>query len=161
MTIRLCSDDDREPIFTIINAAAEAYRGVIPQDCFHDPYMSAPELAAEIAAGVKFWGYEADDKLVGVMGIQAVLDVDLIRHAYVLHSHQRHGIGGALLKHLRATSARRMLIGTWADATWAIDFYRRHDFEQIAAANKVALLKKYWTVPDRQIETSVVLANPL
>ena len=160
MTIRLCRDDDREVIFTIINAAAEAYRGVIPEDCFHDPYMSAPELAVEIAAGVKFWGYEADNVLVAVMGIQAVLDVDLIRHAYVLPSEQRHGIGGALLKHLREMSTRRILIGTWADATWAIDFYRRHDFEQVAAGNKVGLLKTYWTVPDRQIETSVVLANP-
>jgi GNAT superfamily N-acetyltransferase len=156
MTIRLCRDGDREAIFTIINAAAEAYRGVIPEDCFHAPYMGAEELAAEIAAGVTFWGYEVNGVLAGVMGIQAVLDVDLIRHAYVLPSRQRRGIGGALLKHLRGTSTRRILIGTWADATWAIDFYRRHDFEQVAAASKAALLKTYWTVPDRVASVKLV-----
>lgn len=160
MSIRQCRDDDRETIFTIINAAAEAYRGVIPEDCFHDPYMGITELANEIAAGVIFCGYEKDGTLVGVMGIQPVQDVDLIRHAYVLPSHQRLGIGGALLKHLRGMHARRMLVGTWADATWAIRFYRRHGFEEVTHEDKTVLLRRYWIVPDRQIETSVVLANP-
>jgi GNAT superfamily N-acetyltransferase len=159
-TIRLCRDDERQRISAIINIAAEAYRGVIPVDCWHDPYMSLDELEHEIAVGVSFWGYEANSALVGVMGIQPVRDVDLIRHAYVLPAHQRHGVGGALLEHLRRTTARRMLVGTWADAEWAIRFYHRHGFEQTSPVDKVALLKTYWTVPDWQIETSVVLAKP-
>jgi GNAT superfamily N-acetyltransferase len=159
-TIRLCRDDECQRISAIINAAAEAYRGVIPDDCWHDPYMLLDELQREIAAGVSFWGYDADGALVGIMGIQAVRDVDLVRHAYVLPAQQRHGVGGALLEHLRRLSGRRMLVGTWADAEWAIRFYRRHGFEQTSPADKVALLNTYWTVPDRQIETSVVLANP-
>ena len=159
-TIRLCCDDERQRISAIINAATEAYRGVIPDDCWHDPYMSLDELEREIAAGVSFWGYEADSALVGVMGIRRVRDVDLIRHAYVLQAHHRHGVGGALLEHLRRSTTRRMLVGTWADAEWAIRFYQRHGFEQTSPVDKVALLKKYWTVPDRQIETSVVLAKP-
>lgn len=158
--IRPYRDDERAAILAIINAAAEAYRGVIPEDCWHEPYMPAQELAGEIAAGVAFWGYEADGALVGVMGIQPVRDVDLIRHAYVLPAHQRHGIGAALLQHLRRRSARRMLIGTWAAAEWAIRFYRRHGFEPVPPERKTALLKQYWTVPDRQIEASVVLSDP-
>ena len=157
--IRPCRDDERKRIHAIINAAAEAYRGVIPDDCWHDPYMSIDELEREIAAGVSFWGYE-DGVLVGIMGIQPVRDVDLIRHAYVLPAEQRHGVGGALLEHLRRSSTRRMLVGTWAAAEWAIRFYRRHGFEPTSSADKVALLNRYWTVPDRQIETSVVLATP-
>jgi GNAT superfamily N-acetyltransferase len=159
--IRPCRDDERELIFGIINAAAEAYRGGIPDDFWHDPYMSLEELEREIAAGVSFWGYEADGVLVGVMGIQQVRDVDLIRHAYVLPADQRHGIGGAPLEHLRSLTRRRMLVGTWANAEWAIRFYLRHGFEQTSPTEKVALLKTYWTVPDRQIETSVVLAKRL
>jgi GNAT superfamily N-acetyltransferase len=159
-SIRACRDDERTTIFGIVNAAAEAYRGVIPDDCWHEPYMPLRELEREIAAGVAFWGYEADGALVGVMGIQPVRDVDLIRHAYVVPDSQRHGVGGALLKHLRGLSPRRMLVGTWAAAEWAIRFYRRHGFEQVSPEQKTALLKTYWTVPDRQIETSVVLANP-
>jgi GNAT superfamily N-acetyltransferase len=159
-SIRACRDDDRTTVFGIVNAAAEAYRGVIPDDCWHEPYMPLHELEREIAAGVAFWGYEADGALVGVMGIQPVRDVDLIRHAYVVPDSQRHGVGGALLKHLRGLSPRRMLVGTWAAAEWAIRFYRRHGFEQVSPEQKTALLKTYWTVPDRQIETSVVLANP-
>jgi GNAT superfamily N-acetyltransferase len=158
--IRLCRGDERAAILAIVNAAAEAYRGVIPEDCWHEPYMSAHELKSEIAAGVEFWGYEADNTLIGVMGIQPVRDVDLIRHAYVLPAHQRHGVGAALLQHLRGRSSRRMLIGTWAAAEWAIGFYCRHGFELVSPERKAALLKTYWTVPDRQIETSVVLANP-
>jgi GNAT superfamily N-acetyltransferase len=158
--IRLCRDHERAAILAIVNAVAEAYRGVIAEDCWHEPYMPARELESEIAAGVEFWGYEADGALVGVMGIQPVREVDLIRHAYVLPAHQRHGVGAALLRHLRQRSARRMLIGTWAAAEWAIRFYCRHGFALVSAERKTALLKTYWTVPDRQIETSVVLANP-
>ena len=158
--IRLCRGDEREAILAIVNAAAEAYRGVIPADCWHEPYMPSAELDGEIAAGVAFWGYQINHRLVGVMGIQPLRDVDLIRHAYVLPGHQQRGIGGALLRHLRGLSGRRMLIGTWAAAEWAIRFYRRHGFELASPARKEELLRTYWTVPDRQIETSVVLADP-
>ena len=133
---------------------------MIPADRWHEPYMPAVELEEEIAAGVAFWGYEADRALVGVMGIQPVRDVDLIRHAYVLPGYQRHGVGSALIEHLRGLSDRRMLVGTWAAAEWAISFYRRHGFELVSPARKNVLLKSYWTIPDRQIETSVVLASP-
>jgi GNAT superfamily N-acetyltransferase len=156
-TIRLCCDDERAAILAIINAAAEAYRDVIPADRWHEPYMPQGELDREIAAGVVFWGYEADDDLLGVMGIQRVRNVDLIRHAYVKPDSQRLGVGGALLEHLRSLSPRRMLVGTWAAAEWAIAFYQRHSFELVSPERKVALLKTYWTVPDRQIQTSVVL----
>ena len=144
----------------IINTAAEAYRGVIPVDRWHEPYMPQDEFDREIAAGVAFWGYEEDGRLVGVMGLQSVGDVDLIRHAYVLPGRQRRGIGGALLEHLRQTSTRRILVGTWEAASWAISFYRLHDFELVAPAHKTLLLKTYWNVPDRQIEVSVVLSSP-
>src|SRR5918995_7003465 len=119
--IRRCGDDEREAILGIVNAAAEAYRGVIPADRWHEPYMTRHELESEIAAGVVFWGYEADGALIGVMGTQAVGDVELIRHAYVLPGSQRRGVGGALLKCLAGRSERRMLVGTWAAAKWAID----------------------------------------
>jgi GNAT superfamily N-acetyltransferase len=158
--IRPCRDDDRTAILAIINAAAEAYRGVIPADRWHEPYMPREQLNSEIAAGVVFWGYEEDGSLAGVMGIQSVRDVDLIRHAYVLPSSQRRGIGGALLGHLRQLSTRRILIGTWEAADWAIRFYIRHGFELVVPARKTVLLKAYWDVPDRQMEVSVVLANP-
>ena len=158
--IRPCGDGDRNAILAIINAAAEAYRGVIPDDRWHEPYMPRDEFDREIDAGVVFWGYEENGSLVGVMGIQSVRDVDLIRHAYVLPSSQRCGIGGALLRHLRQLSKRRILIGTWEAADWAIRFYLGHGFELVAPARKTGLLKTYWDVPDRQIEVSVVLANP-
>jgi len=158
--IRLCRDDERAAVLAIVNAAAEAYRGVIPDDRWHDPYMDAAELDREIAAGVVFWGCEADGALIGVMGIQPAGDVDLIRHAYVLPACQGRGVGGALLGHLRAGAPRRMLVGTWAAADWAIRFYRRHGFEQVSPERKTALLTTYWTIPDRQIEVSVVLADP-
>jgi GNAT superfamily N-acetyltransferase len=158
--VRRCRGDERDAILTIVNTAAEAYRGVIPDDCWHEPYMPARELDDEIAAGVAFWGVERDGALAGVMGIQPVREVDLIRHAYVLPEHQRRGIGAALLGHLRGLSTRRMLIGTWAAADWAVRFYQRHGFELAPPEQKTGLLKSYWTVPDRQIETSVVLANP-
>ena len=159
-SIRPCRDDERTAIQAIVNAAAEAYRGVIPDDCWHEPYMDLRELDSEIAGGVAFWGYETDGALIAVMGIQPVADVDLIRHAYVLPGSQRHGVGGALLLHLRRLTTRRMLVGTWAAADWAIRFYRRNGFELVSPERKTALLKTYWTIPDRQIETSVVLANP-
>jgi GNAT superfamily N-acetyltransferase len=159
-TVRPCRDNERAAIFTIVNAAAEAYRSVIPADRWHEPYMPAIELENEIAAGVAFWGCEADGALVGVMGVQPVRDVDLIRHAYVLPGYQRHGVGGALIEHLRQLSDRRMLVGTWAAAEWAISFYQRHGFELVSPERKNVLLKTYWTIPDRQIETSVVLASP-
>jgi GNAT superfamily N-acetyltransferase len=159
-SIRLCRDDERAAILAIVNAAAEAYRGVIPVDRWHEPYMPAHELDREIAAGVEFWGYEADGALVGIMGIQRLRDVDLIRHAYVLPGGQRHGVGGALLEQLARSTRRRMLVGTWAAADWAIRFYRRHGFELVSPERKAALLKTYWSIPVRQIETSVVLAKP-
>jgi GNAT superfamily N-acetyltransferase len=158
--IRPCRDDEREAILAIINSAAVAYRGVIPADGWHEPYMPSHELDHEIAAGVSFWGHEVDGTLVGVMGIQPMSDVDLIRHAYVLPQSQGQGVGGSLLEHLRGLSKRRMLIGTWTAADWAIRFYRRHGFELASPEQKTALLRTYWTIPDRQIETSVVLANP-
>jgi GNAT superfamily N-acetyltransferase len=122
--------------------------------------MPRHELDAEIAAGVEFWGYEANGSVVGIMGIQPVRDVDLIRHAYVLPGSQRLGIGRALLEDLRAVSNRRMLVGTWSAASWAIRFYQRHGFELVSPERKTALLRSYWTIPERQIETSVVLADP-
>jgi GNAT superfamily N-acetyltransferase len=158
--IRLCRDDDRAAILAIVNAAAEAYRAVIPIDRWHEPYMPQNELESEIAAGVVFWGHEENGVLVGVMGLQSVRDVDLIRHAYVRPGSQRRGVGGTLVRHLRGLSTRRILVGTWGAADWAVRFYRRHGFELVSPERKSVLLKTYWIIPDRQIETSVVLANP-
>jgi GNAT superfamily N-acetyltransferase len=158
--IRPCRDDERAAILEIVNAAAEAYRGVIPPDRFDEPYMPAGELDAEIAAGVVFWGYEDAGALVGVMGVQAVRDVDLIRHAYVRPGRQRGGVGGALLEHLLRDAGRPMLVGTWAAADWAVRFYERHGFVRVPPERVAPLLRAYWTIPDRQIATSVVLARP-
>ena len=158
--IRPSRDDEREVILAIVNAAAAAYRGVIPADRWQEPYMPRAELDAEIAAGVEFWACEADAELVGVMGIQAVRDVDLVRHAYVAPAHQGRGIGGALLEHLLRERTRPTLVGTWAAAERAIRFYARHGFEPVGPARTAALLKAYWTIPERQSETSVVLARP-
>jgi GNAT superfamily N-acetyltransferase len=158
--IRPCRDDERPQILAIVNAAAEAYRGVIPADRWHEPYMAADELDREIAAGVAFWAYEEDGELAGVMGIQAVGDVELIRHAYVRPGRQRSGIGGALLQHLRAQAVRPMLVGTWAAAVWAIRFYERHGFVRVSPERTTELLRTYWDIPERQVETSVVLADP-
>jgi GNAT superfamily N-acetyltransferase len=158
--IRLWRSDEHPMILEIVNAAANAYRGVIPDDCWHEPYVPHSELEAELAAGVTFWGNEIHDVLVGVMGIQPVRDVDLIRHAYVRPASQCRGVGAGLLGHLRNLSGRRMLVGTWASADWAIRFYRRHGFELVPGEQKTLLLEGYWTVPKRQIEASVVLANP-
>jgi GNAT superfamily N-acetyltransferase len=159
-TIRPCRDDDRAAILAIVNAAAEAYRGVIPADQWHEPYMSRDEFDGEIAAGVVFWGCEENGRLTAVMGLQSLRDVDLIRHAYALPGDQRRGIGGALLGELQRLCKQRLLVGTWEAADWAIRFYKRHGFEQVSPAQKTVLLKTYWNIPKRQIETSVVLANP-
>jgi N-acetylglutamate synthase-like GNAT family acetyltransferase len=158
-TIRRCGDDERDAILAIVNAAAEAYRGVIPADRWHEPYMSEDELVAEIDAGIEFWGYEEDGELVGVIGIQPLGDVDLIRHAYVSPGSQRSGVGSALLEHVSAAATQPILVGTWAAADWAISFYRRHGFELLSRERATELLGRYWTIPDRQIETSVVLAK--
>lgn len=158
--VRRCRPDERDAILHIVNAAAEAYRGVIPADRWREPYMPTEELDAEIGAGVAFWGYEADGALVGVMGIQAVDDVDLIRHAYVLPERQGGGVGGALIEHLRPLSRGRMLVGTWAAAEWAIRFYARHGFALVPRHEIAVLLRRYWAIPERQIESSVVLASP-
>jgi GNAT superfamily N-acetyltransferase len=157
--VRPCRAED-SIVLAIVNSAAEAYRGAIPADRWHDPYMSMEELRRDIADGVKFWAFEADGEVVGVMGIQPRHDVDLIRHAYVLPQHQRHGVGAALIERLRQESTRRMLVGTWSAASWAIGFYRRHGFELVPEERKAQLLRMYWRLADRQIETSVVLANP-
>jgi GNAT superfamily N-acetyltransferase len=157
--IRRCNDRDFETIFTIINDAAEAYRGVIPADRWHEPYMSRDELRHEIACGVRFWGWEESGELVGVMGIQDVRDVTLIRHAYVRTAQRSKGIGGRLLSELRTLTARPVLMGTWAAASWAIRFYQKHGFRLVTPEEKDRLLKKYWSIPGRQVETSVVLGD--
>jgi GNAT superfamily N-acetyltransferase len=158
--IRPSREEEHATLLAIVNSAAEAYRGVIPPDRWHEPYMALEELRCDIADGVAFWVFDTDGGVVGLMGIQPRHDVDLIRHAYVLPQHQGRGVGAALIRHLRQQSARRMLVGTWSAATWAINFYRRHGFEMVAEEQKPQLLRTYWKVPERQIETSVVLANP-
>ncbi|MGH8081209.1 MAG: GNAT family N-acetyltransferase [Lysobacter sp.] len=155
--IRPCRADEHDEILRIVNAAAEAYRGVIPADRWHEPYMSAQELRDEVAAGVEFYGIEVEGELLGVMGIQPVRDVDLIRHAYVSPGRQRSGIGAALLAYLRERAQRPVLVGTWADAQWAIAFYQRNGFAMVPRTRAIALLRSYWRIPQRQIETSVVL----
>lgn len=157
--IRRLDEADFETILSVVNDAAEAYRGVIPADCFHDPYMPGDELVAEIAAGVAFWGWETAGEVTGVMGLQTLAEVALIRHAYVRTAERRRGIGAALLAHLQAVTDEPLLIGTWAAATWAVDFYLKHGFELVPDEQVAPLLKRYWSVPDRQIETSVVLAE--
>jgi GNAT superfamily N-acetyltransferase len=155
--IRPCRADERPDILAIVNAAAVAYRDVIPADRWHEPYMPAEELDAEIEAGVAFWGFDSGGALAGIMGIQPVRDVNLIRHAYVSPARQRGGIGGALLEHLLESTPGPILVGTWAAAGWAIDFYRRHGFVQVTPQRKDELLREYWDIPERQVETSVVL----
>lgn len=159
--IRKCVDTDFRCTYAIINDAARVYQGVIPADRWHDPYMPESELTHEIAQGVEFWGCEEQGVLVGVMGIQNVKDVTLIRHAYVACEHQHRGVGSRLLSHLRQKAEHPILIGTWAAATWAIEFYQKHGFVLVSEEEKNRLLKKYWTIPERQIETSVVLKNGL
>lgn len=156
--IRCCTNADIPSIDCIINEAAMAYYNVIPCDCWHEPYMSRRELLAEIAAGVRFWGWEDWGSLIAVMGIQEVRDATLIRHAYVRPSHQHRGIGGVLLKNLISYASGKLLVGTWADADWAIRFYQRHGFQLVLRHEKDRLLSTYWNISQRQQETSVVLA---
>jgi GNAT superfamily N-acetyltransferase len=157
--IRPCTGDDLATIDEIINEGAQAYKGVIPSDCWHEPYMSRAALLAEIASGVSFYGWEESGELVGVMGVQRVRDATLIRHAYVRPPYQGRGIGAALLTELLGQAAGRWLVGTWADARWAIRFYERHDFRLAPAAEKDRLLDTYWTIPPRQRDASVVLVQ--
>ena len=157
--IRRCGKDDFETINAIINDASEAYSGVIPGDRFKEPYMSKDELQHEMDEGVVFWGYEENGELVGVMGIQHIKDVTLIRHAYVRTAKRSQGIGSQLLSFLRQRTTRPILIGTWADAIWAISFYEKHGFHLVCPEEKKRLLKIYWSIPERQVETSVVLAE--
>jgi len=157
--IRQLSHKDMDAIYEIINQAARAYRGVIPDDCYHEPYMPKQKLRREMESMI-FFGWEEEGQLVGVMGFQPVQDVTLIRHAYVLPNYQRKGIGTRLLTHLkRMTKTRCLLVGTWSDASWAIDFYQKHGFRLMP--NKDELLTRYWNIPQRQVETSVVLGMEL
>jgi N-acetylglutamate synthase-like GNAT family acetyltransferase len=157
--ITKCEQKDFADIYDIINDAAIAYKGIIPEDRWHEPYMTVDELKKQIADNVEFWGYKEDNKIMGVMGIQCKGDVTLIRHAYVRTSDRNKGIGGKLLRHLNSISSTPVLIGTWADAKWAIDFYQKHGFRLLLKDEVNILLQKYWTIPVRQIETSVVLAG--
>jgi N-acetylglutamate synthase-like GNAT family acetyltransferase len=157
--IRETCDADFATVLDIINAAAQAYRGVIPTDRWHEPYMSAADLHGEIAAAVRFWGAEQDGRLLGVMGIQDKGEVTLVRHAYVMPAVRRLGMGTSLLRHARSLTAKPMLVGTWAAATWAIDFYRKNGFALVSNRCKDGLLHKYWSIPERQVQASVVLAD--
>jgi N-acetylglutamate synthase-like GNAT family acetyltransferase len=157
--VRNSTDRDFAAILEIVNDGAQRYKGVIPADRWHEPYMPAEELKKEIAAGVAFSVAEQDGRVVGVMGIQDKGDVTLVRHAYVATSAQRGGIGTKLLRHLESLTQKPVLIGTWAAATWAIDFYKRNGFSVVSHAEKERLLRKYWSIPARQVETSVVLVR--
>jgi N-acetylglutamate synthase-like GNAT family acetyltransferase len=157
--IERCSDVDFSAIHEIINDAARAYEGVIPKDCWKAPYMSEAELSREIAGGVEFWGFRKGGTLIGVMAIQHVRDVTLIRHAYVRTAYRNRGIGAKLLTVLRAKTEKPILIGTWGDASWAIRFYEKHGFHLVEKTKKTALLQKYWSISPRQEETSVVLVE--
>jgi len=159
MPIRQSVASDFEAILAVINDAAQAYRGVIPSDRWHEPYMSTDELAKEMAAGVVFWVNEDNGRLLGVMGIQDKEDVALVRHAYTATTLQRKGVGTKLLHHVEKTTAKPILIGTWADASWAIEFYCRNGFTLVPDEDKNRLLQTYWSIPARQVETSVVLAD--
>jgi GNAT superfamily N-acetyltransferase len=160
--IKELSPDHSATILAIINDAANAYKGAIPDDRWKEPYMSTEEVADEIRAGVRFYGWFEDSFLLGIAGIQNVGRFDLIRHCYVRSDYQRRGIGGDLLQHLLSLShASQVLVGTWENATWAVRFYERHGFTLVSREEKDRLLKKYWDIPDRQIETSVVLKQKL
>ena len=152
------SSTDFDSILSVVNDAAEAYKGVIPEERWKEPYMSAEELRREIESGVEFYGWTENNALMGVMGIQPVNDVTLIRHAYVVTSRQRRGIGKKLLNHLEdLTKTSQILVGTWEAAHWAISFYEKNGFRLVPKEEKNMLLRKYWNIPERQIETSVVL----
>lgn len=157
--IRECQAEDFDVMLRIINQGAEAYRAFIPPSEWHDPYMAADELRGEIAAGVRFLGYTAQGELIGVMGLQDVQDVALIRHAYVLPGRQRNGVGSALHQELASQTERPLLVGTWAASSWAIRFYERLGYRLLPQAECEALLRRYWSVPDSQIAASVVLAD--
>jgi GNAT superfamily N-acetyltransferase len=157
--IRPCTETDVAAIDEIVNEAAHAYRGVIPDDCWHEPYMTRSHLLAEIAAGVGFWGWDESGVLAGIMGIQQVRDATLIRHAYVRTGLQGRGIGAALLEALVERAAGPLLVGTWAAAVWAIRFYERHGFRLVSPEEKDRLLDTYWSIPGRQREASVVLVR--
>ncbi len=157
MAVRQCADNDFDVILEIINDAAQAYRGRIPADRWKDPYMSRGELRHEISDGVRFWAYEENGVVLGVMGIQDVRDVTLIRHAYVRTASRNKGIGSKLLRFLMAQTEQPVLIGTWKDAVWAVRFYEKHGFKCVSEQEKNRLLRMYWQIPERQIETSVVL----
>ena len=159
MIIRRSAAGDFAVILSIINDAARAYRGIIPADRWHEPYMPKEELTAEIDDGVEFWVAEDEGRVVGVMGVQDKGDVALVRHAYVVPGTQRSGIGTTLLRHIEGLVEKPILIGTWATASWAIEFYRRNGFDLVSQSEKDRLLRKYWSIPTRQIETSVVLAS--
>jgi len=159
MLIRKSVDADLATILAIVNDGAQAYRGVIPADRWHDPYMPEDELEREIAAGVVFWVAEEDGRLLGVMGIQDKGDVALVRHAYVASALQKKGVGTTLLRHVESLTDKPILIGTWASASWAIDFYRRNGYTVVPDQVKDRLLQTYWSIPARQVETSVVLAD--
>ncbi len=154
-----CDQKDFQNIFEIINDGAAAYRGIIPADRWHDPYMSSEELNRQIEEGVQFWKYIDNDEILGVMGIQFKGEVTLIRHAYVRSASRNKGVGSKLLNHLRKFSQTPILIGTWADADWAIGFYQKHGFRLLEVDEKNRLLRRFWRIPDRQIQTSVVLAS--
>lgn len=155
--IRLLAEDSLPDILEIVNDAARAYRGVIPADRWHEPYMPEQELRAEMSAGVAFWGFIKDSQLAGVMGLQYVRDVALIRHAYTRTVIRGRGVGGALLEHLKREARAPLLVGTWKAATWAVRFYEKRGFTLTAEDEKARLLKRYWSIPERQIEESVVL----
>jgi N-acetylglutamate synthase-like GNAT family acetyltransferase len=154
-----CTPKDLNDIYAIINDAASAYKGVIPADRWHEPYMSKDELKTQIAQGVEFWCYKEDDRILGVMGIQDKGDVTLIRHAYVRTAVRNKGIGSKLLANLVSLTDKPVLIGTWAEAKWAITFYQKHNFRLLDVGEKNRLLRKYWSISQRQVETSVVLAS--
>jgi GNAT superfamily N-acetyltransferase len=158
--IRRCREKDIVALHEIINDAAQAYKGVIPPDRWHEPYMPLEELAREIADGVEFWGEEADGELLGVMGIQHRGEVDLIRHAYVRTRVRGRGVGTRLLAHLMAMTRKPLLIGTWADARWAVRFYEKNGFRLLSREETGRVLRRFWNIPERQVETSVVLASP-
>ena len=157
--ISACQEKDFDEIYQVINDAASAYKGIIPEDRWHEPYMTAEELRKQMSEGVEFWRYLEDNRIVGVMGIQVKTGVTLIRHAYVRTDKRKGGIGSSLLKHLASIATTPILIGTWADARWAIEFYIKHGFRLLPENEKNDLLRRYWTIPERQIETSVVLAS--
>jgi N-acetylglutamate synthase-like GNAT family acetyltransferase len=157
--IRKCTQRDFSVISAIINDAAQAYRGVIPGDRWHEPYMPIEELKREVEDDVEFWGYEEAGELAGVMGLQDKDDLHLIRHAYVRTSSQNRCIGTKLLRHLERMTDKPILIGTWADANWAIKFYQKNGYRVLSRSETERLLKKYWRIPERQVVTSVVLAS--